>query len=112
MLFIHLLTITVEENVTQPSQVGYELVTVTSGIVRPVSKDSDRWELYFRVSHTQTNWCFIRKRVVIKRQAEDDSTGENDMKRKRFDEDISEETVAQILAVINDPKKMLGPEVR
>jgi histone acetyltransferase len=36
---------------------------------------------------------------------------EGDAKRVRLDNDISEETVATILAVINDPKKMLGPEV-
>lgn len=66
----------------------------------------------FQINHAQTNFCLLAKRVVVKRQAEDDSTGENDVKRKRFDDDISEETVAQILAVINDPKKMLGPEVR
>ena len=50
-------------------------------------------------------------RNTIKRQADEDSTSDGDFKRLRLDDDISEETVTQILAVINDPKKMLGPEV-
>lgn len=45
----------------------------------------------------------------IKRAATDGTEGES--KRQRLDDDIAEETVARILEVINDPKKMLGPEV-
>jgi hypothetical protein len=48
---------------------------------------------------------------LLKRQVEIESSLEGDPKRVRLDDDISEETVATILAVINDPKKMLGPEV-
>lgn len=48
---------------------------------------------------------------MLKRQADNESSTEGDTKRLRLSDDISEETVAQILAVINDPKKMLGPEV-
>lgn len=46
----------------------------------------------------------------MKRSAEEISSEVASIKRQRLD-DIAEETVAQILAVINDPKKMLGPEV-
>ncbi len=48
---------------------------------------------------------------MLKRQVDNEPGVEGDAKRVRLDNDISEETVAQILAVINDPKKMLGPEV-
>ncbi|EFX74096.1 hypothetical protein DAPPUDRAFT_307456 [Daphnia pulex] len=47
---------------------------------------------------------------LLKRQVDNEPSVEGDAKRVRLDNDISEETVATILAVINDPKKMLGPE--
>jgi hypothetical protein len=50
-------------------------------------------------------------RNLLKRQVDSEPSVEGDAKRVRLDNDISEETVATILAVINDPKKMLGPEV-
>lgn len=62
----------------------------SSGIFRLSSKDAERSQL--------------------KRQATDNGN-DIDVKRQRFEEDVSEETIAQILTVINDPKKMLGPEV-
>lgn len=48
---------------------------------------------------------------MLKRNVDEDSINEIDAKRFRFECDIADETIAQILAVINDPKKMLGPEV-
>jgi len=50
-------------------------------------------------------------RPILKRQAGESLTTESDCKKLRLD-DVSGETIAQILQVINDPKKMLGPEVR
>lgn len=61
--------------------------------------------------HGNNFHCSISIRNLLKRQVEIESSLEGDPKRVRLDDDISEETVATILAVINDPKKMLGPEV-
>ena len=58
----------------------------------------------------ECNWLFVLCRPLLKRQATDDLVTESDNKRIRLD-DISGETIAQILQIVNDPKKMLGPEV-
>lgn len=78
-----------DENVAQPGEATFHRLT-TNGIVRSISKDAEK--------------------NLLKRQADNESSTEGDTKRLRLSDDISEETVAQILAVINDPKKMLGPE--
>lgn len=75
--------------IPQPVEMTHHRIT-SSGIFRMSSKDAER-------SH-------------VKRQATD-MGNDMDVKRQRFEDDVSEETVAQILTVINDPKKMLGPEV-
>jgi len=69
---------------TEPAQ-----RVVAGGIVRSNSKDAEK--------------------PILKRQAADTLATESDSKRLRLD-DISGETIAQILQVVNDPKKMLGPE--
>jgi len=56
------------------------------------------------------NTLFFPLSLRIKRSA-DGAFNEAESKRQRLDDDIAEETVARILEVINDPKKMLGPEV-
>ena len=45
-----------------------------------------------------------------KRQAED-YTAPEDVKRHKIDGDVSSDTVAEIVANISDPARMLGPEV-
>ena len=80
------------------------------GIVRSNSKEAEKYDLSFKKIRSPIFSTVIHfSRPILKRQAVDNlSTA--DCKKIRLD-DISEETVAQILQVINDPKKMLGPEV-
>jgi len=78
----------VEDNNSAQSTENAQRV-VANGIARPNVKDTDK--------------------PVLKRQADEIVSTESDSKRLRLD-DISGETIAHILEVVNDPKKMLGPE--
>lgn len=79
----------IAEQIGSQSEMTHHRIT-SSGIFRMSSKDAERSQL--------------------KRQAMD-MGNEMDIKRQRFEGDVAEETIAQILTVIDDPKKMLGPEV-
>lgn len=77
----------VEDPSVQPAEATQR--SVPGGIARSNSRDSEK--------------------PILKRQAGESLTTESDCKKLRLD-DVSGETIAQILQVINDPKKMLGPE--
>ena len=99
---------TVEDNNSAQSTENAQRV-VANGIARPNVKDTDKYfpfQWIITTIITFSTW----NRPVLKRQADEIVSTESDSKRLRLD-DISGETIAHILEVVNDPKKMLGPEV-